>query len=124
VEFFGMLTRQHAVADHGIFVHADQAAGFSHPTSFVDVGQNRNDGLFGQDGAKERGSFAFRETGLASRAIKHAPLFVGAIAIANGQVASAAFAVRGALRVLTTEPGQVVHGLPSVAKGFEISVPT
>ena len=51
-----MLARQHAVADHGIFVHADQAAGFPHPTTFVNVGQNRNDGFFGQGGAKEWGS--------------------------------------------------------------------
>jgi hypothetical protein len=105
VEFFGMLARQHAVADHGILVHSDQAAGFANPTSFVDVCQNRDDGFFRQRGAKERSSFAFRETRLAGGAIKHATLFVGTVVIANAQVASTAFAVIRALRVLTTKPG-------------------
>ena len=119
-----MIARKHAVADYRIFVHSDQATGFSHPASFIDVGQNGDDGLFGQRGPKQGRAFAFGATCLAGRTIKHAPRFVGAVAIADAQIAGRAFAVVGALCVLTTEPSQVVHGLPSVAKGFEISMPT
>jgi len=68
------------------------------------VSQQRDDFLFRQRRAEERRAFAFGETSLAGGTIQHAALFVGAVAIANGQVACAAIAEVGTVGVLTTEP--------------------
>ena len=99
-----MIAGEQAVASHGVFAHADQSAGLANAAPLLDVSQQRDDFLFRQRRAEERRPFAFGETSLAGGTIQHAALFVGAVVIANGQVACAAFAVVGAFRILTTEP--------------------
>jgi hypothetical protein len=113
-----MLASQPAVADDGILIHPEQATGFAHPTTFVDVGQERNNVLLRQPSAEKRRAFSFGKTALAGPTVQQAALLVGSVVVTHAQVAGAPFAVVGTLRVLATEPSQVVHGLPSVAREF------
>jgi hypothetical protein len=104
VEVFGVIAREQAVACHGVLAHADQSAGLANAAPLLDMSQQRDDFIFRQRRAEERRAFAFGETRLAGGTIQHAALFVGAVVIANGQVAGAAIAVVGTVGVLATEP--------------------
>jgi hypothetical protein len=106
---------QHAIADDGVLVHLHQAAGFADATALGNVRQDGDGFLLGQACPEQGRPFAFREAGLASRAIQHPPLLVGPIAIADAQVIGTAFSVLGTFLVLTTKVSQVFHGVPSVA---------
>jgi hypothetical protein len=104
VEGFGVIAGEQAVTSHGVFVDTDQSAGLANAAPLLDVSQQRDDFLFRQRRAEEWRAFAFGETLLAGGTIQHAALFVGAVVIANGQVACAAIAVVGTVGVLATEP--------------------
>jgi hypothetical protein len=110
-----VLPGQHTIADYGVLVHLNQAAGFADATALGDVSQDGDGILLGQACPEQGRPFAFREAGLASRAIQHPSLLVGAVAITDAQVTGAAFSILGTLRVLTTKVSQLFHGTPSVA---------
>src|SRR5271167_2132981 len=57
VQILGVPASQQAVADDGILVHPDQATRLAYPTTFVDMGQQRDDLLLRQPGPKQRRAF-------------------------------------------------------------------
>jgi hypothetical protein len=111
-----MLARQQAVADDGVFVHPDESARFADAATLLYVVQDGNDLVLRQGRPKQRRSLALGKTSLAGRAIEHAALLVGAIVIANAQVAGTSFAMIRAVWILATKLGQIVHDSPSVAR--------
>src|SRR5271167_4811699 len=80
------------------------------------MGQQRDDLLLRQPGPKQRRAFSLGETGFAGRTVQHPPFLVGPVTITHTQVTGIPFAIVATLRVLATEPSEVVHGLPSVAR--------
>jgi hypothetical protein len=108
VELLGVIARQEAEAEYRVLVHTDEPAGLPNPATFGNVMQQGHDLVRGQGAAEERGAFAFGKAGLAGAAAEQASL-VRAVASGDGQVAVAAFAVIGALRVLTAKGVQLVH---------------
>src|SRR5262249_41335155 len=113
VQLLGVLTRPQAVTHHGVLTDADQAAGLTDADAFGDVLQDSDRLVVGQARVEQGRALAFGEAVLAGAAIEQAAL-LRAVAHAHGQVAVTAFTVVGALRVLTAEAGQVIHGTPSV----------
>src|SRR5476649_2532657 len=107
---------QHAIADHGVFVHLDQTAGFANATALGNVSQDGDYCRIGQARPKQGRPFAFGEAGLTSGAIEHPSLLGGSIAITDTQVAGAAFAILRTFLVLTTKMSQLFHDEPSVVE--------
>jgi hypothetical protein len=72
------------------------------------------DGLvLGQARAEERGALALGEPGLAGAAVEESMLLGLAVVASDSEIAVCPLAVVGAIRVLATETGQVVHGCAS-----------
>jgi len=84
-----MVARQQTVTDDGVFIHTDQAAGLTHAAALGDVGEDRDDLVFGQAGVEQRGAFALGKTGLAGLAIQQAAL-LRAIVCTHSEIAVAA----------------------------------
>src|SRR3712207_6154672 len=97
VELLGVRAGDHGQAGHGILVDADQAAGLAHPTTLLQVLQDREGLVLGKFAAVQRGAFPFREALLAGPAGQDTAVFVGPVAKANPQVVPAAVAVVGAI---------------------------
>jgi len=95
---------------HRVLVHADQATGLADAATLLQVLQDGEGLVLGKLAAVQRRPLALGETGLAGTAGQDATLFMGAIAEGNAEVAAAALAVVGALRVEAAEDFQVVHG--------------
>src|SRR5262249_50767492 len=114
-----MLTSQQPVADDGVLVHADQAAGLADADALGDVLQDGHDLVLRELGAEQRGALALREARLAGPAAQQAPP-LRAVAHGSRQVAFAALAVVGALGILATEGTQVVRFSPSLAHGSSL----
>jgi hypothetical protein len=105
-----MSADQQAVADDGVFVHADQAAGLADATALGDVVEDGDDLAVGEPGVEQGGAFAFGEAALTGAAGQHAAL-LGAVAEADAEVSQPPLAVVGAVGILTAEAGKVfVHG--------------
>jgi hypothetical protein len=103
-----MLARQQTVTDDRVLIHADQAAGFADATALGNVGEDGDDFLLRQAGVEQRGALALGKTSLASLAIQQAAL-LPAVAGTHGEIAVAALAVVGTVRVLAAEGREVVH---------------
>jgi hypothetical protein len=104
-----MVARSPTVADHGVFVHANQSARFPHAAPFGDVGEDGDDFVLRQAGVEQGGAFALGETGFAGLAIQQAAL-LRAIARAHGEIAVPALAVVGTVRVLAAKGQEGIHG--------------
>lgn len=99
---------QQAVADHGVFVHPDQATGLPHAAALGDVGEHRDDFVLRQAAVEQRGAFALGKPGLAALAIQQ-PALLAAIPATHGQIAVSALAVVGAVSVLTAKGREIIH---------------
>lgn len=105
-----MRARPHRVADHGVFIDADQAAGLPDAAAFLEVRQDPEDLVVGESGVEERRALALGEALLARAAGEH-PALLGPVAKGDAEVIAATAAVVGALGVLATEAAEVVsHG--------------
>jgi len=100
----GVRPGQTAVADHRAGVHANQAAGLSHPAAFLDVLQYGQNLLVRQAGTKERGAFPFRESTVTGSTIQQADSARLAEVAAHRQIPPTAVAVIRAVNTLATEP--------------------
>src|SRR5579862_974509 len=116
VQSAGVLAGQEAVADDGVLVDADQAAGLADAAPLGDVVQDGDDLVLRESGVEQGRPLAFGEAGLAGAAGEHAAL-LRAVAEADAEVAPSPLAVVGAVGVLTAEAGQVLThgGLPEAA---------
>jgi hypothetical protein len=116
VGLLGVLARQFAVAADGGPIDADQSGGFSDATTFPDMFQDGSGLLLRESGVEEHRASSLGKTGFARGAVKHTPLLVRAIAIADREVLGVAFAEVGALGVVAKKQSEVVvHGWPSLA---------
>src|SRR6516225_4147380 len=102
MEVAGVPPGLEGVADDGVLLHADQAAGLADAAALGQVVQDRQGAVAAQAGAEERGALALGEAGLAGAAAQEEAA-VAAIAGRGGEVAVAPFAGVGAVRVLATE---------------------
>jgi hypothetical protein len=110
-----MVASEEAVADDGVLIDLDQAAGLADTTALGEVLQDGNGLVFGESAIKKRSPFAFREACFTGATAEQAAL-VAAIAHGHGKVAVAAFAVVGAVRVETAEVRKIIHDSPSLVQ--------
>jgi hypothetical protein len=113
VDILGVPTGDCGQACHRVPVDADQAAGLAYPTTLLQVLQDREGLLLREFAAVQRCTLALREALLTSATGQDPAFLVGPVAETNPQVASAALAVVGAVRVQTAEGFQVVHDTTS-----------
>jgi hypothetical protein len=120
-----MLASAAAVADDGVLVDFDQAAGLADTTAFGEVFEDGEGLILGEAAVEEGSAFAFGEAGFAGGATEEAAL-EGAIAHGDGEVAVGAFAEVGAIRIQTAKAAEILvgagdrslaHGSTSAPKG-------
>src|SRR5579884_1198231 len=110
VERPGVLAGQEAVADDGVLVDADEAAGLADPAALGDMGKDGDDLVLRKSAVEQGCALAFGEAFLTGATGQHAAL-VRAVAEADTEVAQTPLAVVGAVRILTAEAGQILaHG--------------
>jgi hypothetical protein len=109
VEQVGVFASFEGIANDGAFIDAGEAAGGADSAAFFEVVEDLAHFVVGEMGVQEWGAFAFGEALLAGAASAATSLFVGAVAEGDAEVAVAAAAVIGALRVLATAAAEVVH---------------
>ena len=102
-----MSSRQEAIADDGIFVHAGQTAGLPDAATLRDVCEHRDKLLTRESAVEEGRAFGFREALLARLAVQQAALLL-TIMSADGKPIGTALAVVRALGVLTAERGEII----------------
>jgi hypothetical protein len=106
------------VADDGVLVDMDQAAGLADAAAVGEVGQDGLGLVVGQSAVEQGRAFAFGEARLAGLAVEESALVL-AVPAADGEVALAAMAVGGAVGVLAAKAAQVVvHGGPGTGENF------
>ena len=106
-----MPTGPDAVAYDRVAVDADQPARVADADALGDVMRDGHDLPWRQAGVKERGALAFGEAGFAGAATEQAAL-VRPIMPGDREITVVAFAVVGAVGILTAEAGEVVHDSP------------
>ena len=97
-------------SDDGVAMDADEAFGLTDAVALGQMMEHRAGLLVGESAVEERGALALGEAGLAGVAIEQADVIPLAVAVADGEVAGPSSAVEGAVGVLATEAGEVVHG--------------
>ncbi len=107
----GVLPSHQAESNHRVLVYPDQPAGLANAATVCQMLQDSDGLVLGQARIKERCPFAFGESGRTGATTKQAAL-VGPVTPRHGQIAVTAFAVVDAVRVLTAEATQIVHGGP------------
>ena len=90
----------HAVADHGVLAHADQAAGLADADPLGDVLQQGDDLVLGQAGVKQGRALTLGEAGLAGAAVEQPELMGLAVMAADGQVTLGAEVLKSSARKL------------------------
>jgi hypothetical protein len=113
VELAGVAAGQEAVADHGVLIDLDEAAGLADAAALGEMFQDREGFVVGESALEQWGAFAFGEACLAGLAAEEATLLTP-LAHGDGEVAVATFAVIGAAGVETAEARQIVHERPSL----------
>jgi hypothetical protein len=96
------------VADDRVFIDPDEASGLPDAATILQVLEDGEGSVVSQACAEPGRAFAFGEASLAGATREHAAL-VFAIAEADTEITAAAYAVVGAIRVLTAEEVQVFH---------------
>jgi hypothetical protein len=111
VELLGVVAGPQGVADDGVLIDADEAAGLADAAALLEVGEDIEDLVVGEAGVEQGRAFPLGEALLAGAAGEQAALLVLAVAEGDAEVVAAAAAVGGALRVLAAEAAEVVgHG--------------
>jgi hypothetical protein len=113
-----MVAGPQGIADHGVFIDARQASRLANPATILEVLEDGQGAVVRQPGAEQGAPLPLAEALLAGAAGEHA---AGALAVAEGdaEVALAAPAVVGTLRVLTAEPIEFVHERPRAGNPSE-----
>jgi hypothetical protein len=106
----GMLSGGAGQSDDGIGLDADETSGLSDAVALSQVVEDGLGGLVGETAAVQGRALAFREAGATGVAIEEPESVLLAVAGADREVAGIASAVEGAVSVLATEAGEIVHG--------------
>jgi hypothetical protein len=96
-------------SDDGIAMDADEAFGLTDAVALGEVMEHRAGLLVGESAIEQRRALALGEAGLAGVAVEQADLIPLAVAVADGEVAGPSSAVEGAVAILATEAGEIVH---------------
>ena len=96
------------VANDGVFIDPRQAGGLPDAAAVLEVSEDGERLVVRQPCAEQGSALALGEAFLAGTAGEHAPLVL-AVAEADAEVALAAPAIVGALRVLAAEEREVFH---------------
>jgi hypothetical protein len=115
VELAGVAPGEEAEAYDGVLVDLDQAAGLADATALGEVLQDGKGLVFGESAIKQGSPLAFREACFTGATAEQEAL-VGAVAQGHREVAVAAFAVVGAVRVEAAEARKVIHDRPSLVQ--------
>ena len=104
----GVVAGPQGVADDRVLIDADETSGLSDAATILQVLEDGQGSVVSQACAEPGRAFAFGEASLAGATGEHAASVL-AIAEADTEIAAAAHAVVGAIRVLTAEEVQVFH---------------
>ena len=105
-----MLSGDAGQSDDGVGIDADQASCGPDATTLVEVLEYGEGLLLGEVAVEEGRALALGEAVLAGLAVEEADVVELAVAGADREVAGIASAVEGAVSVLATEAGEIVHG--------------
>jgi len=97
-------------SDDGVAVDADEPSGGADAAALVEMFEDGVGLLLGQVATVQRRALALGEAGPAGVAVELSELLVLAESAADREVTGAASAVERAVRILTAEAGEVVHG--------------
>src|SRR4051812_5939357 len=97
----------------GVAVDPGEPFGLTDPVAFDQVFEDGDRLLFGQARMEQRRAPAFGEARLTRLAEEQPGLLEFAVAVADREVAGVALTVEWAVRVLTAEASEVVHGCDS-----------
>jgi hypothetical protein len=114
VELLGVVTGPQGRADDRVLVRARQSAGLTDAAALLEVGEDVEDLVVGEAGAKQGSALAL----LAGAAGEQAALLVLTLAEGAAAVVAAAAAVVGALGVLAAETAEVIGPGSSPVKVF------
>ena len=107
----GVVASGSGQADDGVAMDTDEAAGLSDAVAFGEVIEHRMGRLVGEAAVEQWRALALGEAGLAGVAIEQANVIPLAVAVADGEVTGPSLAVEGAIGILATEAGEIVHGV-------------
>ncbi len=105
-----MLSGGTGQSDDGVGCDADETTGLSDAVALGPVVEDGAGGRFGESAAVQRRALALGEAGAAAVAVQESELLVLAVVAADREVAGVTLAVQGAVGILATETGKVVHG--------------
>jgi hypothetical protein len=105
----GVLTGQAGQANDGVAMDAHQACGGADATSFLEMAEDRHDGVVGELGAEEGGPSVLREGLLANVAAEESVLASLSEAVVDREVSGIALTEGRTPGVGTAEPGEVFH---------------
>jgi hypothetical protein len=97
-------------SDDGVAMDADEAFGLTDAVALGQMLEHRTGLLVGESAIEQRSALALGEAGLAGAAIEQTDVILLAVAVADGEVAGPSSAVEGAVGILATEAGEIVHG--------------
>ena len=97
-------------SDDGIAMDPDEAFGLTDAVALGEVMEHGTSLLVGESAIEQRCSLALGEAGLAGVAVEQTDMILLAVAVADGEVAGPSSAVEGAIGILATEAGEIVHG--------------
>ena len=106
-------------SDDGVAMDADEAFGLTDAVALGEVMEHGTGRLVGESAIEQRCSLALGEAGLAGVAVEQTDVILLAVAVADGEVAGPSSAVEGAVGILATEAGEIVHcGRRSLHEGW------
>jgi len=106
-----VITRGFGQSDDGVAMDADEAFGLTDAVALGEVMEHGAGLLVGETAIEQRCALALGEAGLAGVAIEQADVIPLAVAVADGEVTGPSLAVEGAIGILATEAGEIVHGV-------------
>jgi hypothetical protein len=105
----GMVAGGAGQSDDGVAMDADEAFGLTDAVALGQVMEHGAGRLVGESAIEQRRALALGEAGLAGVAVEQADVMLLAVAVADGEVAGPSSPVEGAVGILATEAGEVVH---------------
>ena len=106
-------------SDDGVAMDADEAFGLTDSVALGEVIEHGAGLLVGESAIEQRGALAFGEAGLAGVAVEQTDVILLAVTVADGEVPGPSLPVEGAVGILATEAGEIVHcGRKSLHEGW------
>jgi hypothetical protein len=115
----GVITGGSGRSDDGVAMDPDEAFGLADAIALGEVMEHGAGLLVGEPAIEQRRALALGEAGLAGVAIEQTDVIPLAVAGAHREVTGPSSAVEGAVGILATEAGEIVHrGRRSLHEGW------